>query len=60
VVVVDAGKIVSIGSDVPAGATVIDLVAVDANPLDDVKTPTAPAFVMHEGNIVVAPTKLLR
>jgi len=39
---------------------VADLVAVDANPLDDVKTLTVPAFVMHEGIVVTAPTKLLR
>jgi imidazolonepropionase-like amidohydrolase len=39
---------------------VADLVAVDANPLDDVKTLTVPAFVMHEGKVVVAPAKLLR
>jgi imidazolonepropionase-like amidohydrolase len=39
---------------------VADLVAVEGNPLDDVKTLTAPTFVMHEGKIVVAPAKLLR
>ena len=39
---------------------VADLVAVDGNPLDDVKTLTAPAFVMHEGKVVVVPPKLLR
>ena len=39
---------------------IADLVAVDGNPLDDVKTLTVPAFVMHEGKVVVAPTKLLR
>ncbi len=39
---------------------IADLVAVNGNPLDDVKTLTAPAFVMHEGKVVVAPSKLLR
>jgi len=39
---------------------VADLVAVDGNPLDGVKTLTAPAFVMHEGKVVAAPAKLLR
>jgi len=39
---------------------VADLVAVDGNPLDDVKRLTAPAFVMHEGTVVVAAPKLVR
>jgi imidazolonepropionase-like amidohydrolase len=39
---------------------VADLVAVDGNPLDDVKLLTAPTFVMHEGKVVTAPAKLLR
>ena len=44
---------------VEAGKTA-DLVAVDGNPLDGVKTLTAPAFVMHEGKVVGAVPKLLR
>jgi len=39
---------------------IADLVAVDGNPLDGVKTLTAPAFVMHEGKVVGAVPKLLR
>jgi imidazolonepropionase-like amidohydrolase len=39
---------------------IADLVAVDGNPLDDVKTLAAPAFVMHEGKVVIGPPKLLR
>lgn len=39
---------------------VADLVAVDDNPLDGVKTLTAPSFVMHEGKVVAGPAKLLR
>jgi len=39
---------------------IADLVAVDGNPLDDVKTLTVPAFVMHEGKVVGAVPKLLR
>jgi imidazolonepropionase-like amidohydrolase len=38
---------------------IADLVAVDGNPLDDIKTMTKPAFVMHEGAVVTAP-KLVR
>lgn len=34
---------------------VADLVAVDGNPLDDVKTLAAPAFVMHQGTVIVEP-----
>lgn len=34
---------------------VADLVAVDGNPLEGVATLTRPAFVMHDGAIVVAP-----
>jgi imidazolonepropionase-like amidohydrolase len=34
---------------------VADLVAVDGNPLDDVATLTHPAFVMHEGTVIVEP-----
>ena len=37
---------------------IADLVAVDGNPLDDVKTLTVPVFVMHEGKVVSAPAKL--
>jgi imidazolonepropionase-like amidohydrolase len=44
---------------VEAGKTA-DLVAVDGNPLDGVKTLTTPAFVMHDGKVVVSPAKLLR
>ncbi len=44
---------------VEAGKTA-DLVAVDGNPLDGVKTLTTPAFVMHEGKVVGAVPKLLR
>ncbi len=39
---------------------IADLVAVDGNPLDGVKTLTAPSFVMHEGKVVKAAPKLLR
>ena len=39
---------------------IADLVAVDGNPLDDVKTLTVPSFVMHEGKVVGAVPKLLR
>jgi imidazolonepropionase-like amidohydrolase len=39
---------------------IADLVAVDGNPLDDVKTLTVPAFVMHEGKVVGEVSKLLR
>ena len=39
---------------------IADLVAVDGNPLDDVKTLTVPVFVMHEGTVVGAVPKLLR
>jgi imidazolonepropionase-like amidohydrolase len=38
---------------------IADLVAVDGNPLENVKVLTQPVFVMHEGKVVVAP-KLLR
>ena len=44
---------------VEAGKTA-DLVAVDGNPLDDIKTLTVPAFVMHEGKVVGAVPKLVR
>ena len=39
---------------------IADLVAVDGNPLDDVKLLTTPTFVMHDGTVVVAPPKLVR
>jgi imidazolonepropionase-like amidohydrolase len=39
---------------------IADLVAVDGNPLVDVKTLTVPAFVMHEGKVVGPDPKLLR
>ena len=39
---------------------IADLVAVDGNPLDDVKRLMTPAFVMHQGTVVTAPDKLVR
>jgi imidazolonepropionase-like amidohydrolase len=39
---------------------VAGLVGVDGNPLEDVKTLTAPSFVMHDGKVVGTVPKLLR
>lgn len=55
----DAAELLGLGKEVGTveAGKVADLVAVDGDPLQDIGALESPAFVMHEGTVIVRPKK---